>query len=88
LMFSINMHSFMLMVFSLMIILAQIFKEHNEFIALVFVLVPVYFTAGMKRFYRQPLWKILFKEILLALIYFIILILSLLITGIITLYYF
>jgi hypothetical protein len=50
--------------------------------------VPVYFTAGMKRFYRQALWKILFKEMILAGIYLIILLLSLLVTGYITLYFF
>jgi hypothetical protein len=88
LIFSINMHSFMLMVFSIMIILSQVIKENSHFIALAFVLVPVYFTAGMKRFYRQPLWKIIIKEIFLAVMYFIILFLSLLIAGVITLYFF
>lgn len=88
LMFSINMHSFMLLVFSLMIILGQIVKGNNNFIALMFILVPVYFTAGMKRFYRQALWKIILKEMILAGIYFIILLLSLLVAGYITLYFF
>jgi hypothetical protein len=87
LMFSINMHSFMLLVFSLMIILSQILKQNASYVGFMFLLVPVYFTAGMKRFYKQALWKILFKELILALIYFIILLLSLLIAGYITLYF-
>ena len=78
----------MLLVFSLMIILSQVINKNSEHVAWMFILVPVYFTAGMKRFYRQPLWKILFKEFILAVVYFIILLLSLLIAGYITLYFF
>jgi hypothetical protein len=88
LMFSINMHSFILLVFSIMIILGQIIKQNNDFIPFMALLVPVYFTAGMKRFYGQSLWKILLKESILAGIYFIILLLSLLVAGFITLYLF
>ena len=88
LMFSINMHSYMLLVFSLMIILSQVIKENSEHVGWMIILVPVYFTAGMKRFYRQPLWKILLKEMILAGIYFIILLISLLVAGYITLYFF
>ncbi len=88
LMFSINMHSFMLLVFSMMIILSQILKENSEYIAFMYILVPVYFTAGMKRFYQQALWKIILKELILGFIYFIILILSLLVAGYVTLYFF
>ena len=88
LMFSINMHSFMLLMFSMMIILSQIVNENGEYIAFMFILVPVYFTAGMKRFYRQSLWKIILKELILGFIYFIILLVSLLVAGFITLYFF
>ena len=87
-MFSINMHSFMLLMFSMMIILSQIVNENGEYIAFMFILVPVYFTAGMKRFYRQSLWKIILKELILGFIYFIILLVSLLVAGFITLYFF
>lgn len=87
LMFSINMHSFMLLVFSIMIIISQILKENSEYIAFMYILVPVYFTAGMKCFYQQALWKIIMKELILGFIYFIILILSLLVAGYITLYF-
>jgi len=87
LMFSINMHSFMLLVFSIMIILAQIIKENGLYIAIMYILIPVYFTAGMKRFYQQALWKIILKELILGFIYFIILIISLLVAGYITLYF-
>lgn len=87
LMFSINMHSFILLVFSMMIILGQIMKEHTGYIAFLSILIPVYFTAGMKRFYRQRLWKIILKELILGGIYFIILLISLLVAGYITLYF-
>jgi hypothetical protein len=53
-----------------------------------FIIIPVYFTAGMKRFYRQVIWKIILKEMILAGMYFIILLLSLLVAGYITLYFF
>jgi hypothetical protein len=88
LMFSINMHSFMLLVFSLMIILGQILKENSGYVAFMFIIIPVYFTAGMKRFYRQVIWKIILKEMILAGMYFIIMLLSLLVAGYITLYFF
>jgi hypothetical protein len=78
----------MLLVFSMMIILSQIIKGNNNFIALMFILVPVYFTAGMKRFYKQGLWKIILKELILGSLYFIILFVSLLVAGFITLYLF
>jgi hypothetical protein len=87
LMFSINMHSFMLLIFSLMIVLSQIFKEHKDVIPLLFIIIPVYFTAGMKSFYRQRLWKIILKEAILAGIYFIILLVFLLVAGFITVYF-
>lgn len=87
LMFSINMHSFMLLLFSIMIILAQIINKNGEYIAFISILIPVYFTAGMKRFYQQALWKIILKELILGFIYFIILLLSLLVAGYITIYF-
>jgi len=77
----------MLLVFSMMIILSQILKENSQYTAFMFILVPVYFTAGMKRFYRQALWKIILKELILGFIYFIILLLSLLVAGYVTLYF-
>ena len=88
LMFSINMHSFMLLVFSMMIILSQFPKEDSGYVAFIFIFVPVYFTAGMKRFSQQVLWKIILKELILVGMYFIILLLSLLVAGYITLYFF
>jgi len=87
LVFSINMHSFMLLVFSMMIILSQILKENSQYTAFMFTLVPVYFTAGMKRFYQQALLKIILKEMILGGLYFIILLISLLVAGFITLYF-
>jgi hypothetical protein len=87
LMFSINIHSFILLVFSMTIILGQIVKENAGYVAFMLILIPVYFTAGMKRFYRQALWKIILKELILGGIYFIILLFSLLVAGYITLYF-
>ena len=85
LIFSINMHSFALLVLSIMILLAWITGENNEFIFLGFILIPVYFTAGMRQFYRQPYWKIFLKEFILSVLYVIILIITLLVSGFITL---
>ena len=88
LMFSINMHSFMLLIFSLVIILSQIIGERDQFIAILFIIIPVYFTIGMKRLYRQSLWKIILKEFILAVMYIIILLVTLFIAGFLTLYFF
>lgn len=88
LIFSINMHSFVLLILTLVIILSQVVGEKDGFILLLLIAIPVYFTAGMKRFYQQPLWKIIFKEIILMLLYTIILIISMAIAGFITLYFF
>lgn len=77
----------MLLLFSIMIILAQIINKNGEYIAFISILIPVYFTAGMKRFYQQALWKIILKELILGFIYFIILLLSLLVAGYITIYF-
>ena len=72
---------------SIMIILGQIFKENGDYMAFMFLLIPVYFTAGMKRFYQQALWKIILKEVILGGIYTIILLVTLLVAGYITLYF-
>jgi len=88
LMFSINMHSFMLLIFSLVIILNQIIGDKNQFISILFIIVPVYFTIGMKRFYRQSFWRIILKEFIIGVMYTIILIVTLFFAGFITLYFF
>jgi len=85
LIFSINMHSFALLVLSLVIILGLITGKNNEIIFLMLILIPVYFTAGMRRFYRQSYWKIILKELLISFLYTIILIITLLVAGFITL---
>ena len=87
LIFTINMHSFTLLLFSLMIILSLIIGEKDSFVNFMFLLVPIYFTAGMKRFYQQSYWKIIFKEFILFFLYTIILIFSMIIAGFLTLYF-
>lgn len=87
LIFTINMHSFTLLLFSLMIILNLIIGEKDGFINFFFLIVPIYFTAGMKRFYQQSYLKIILKEFILFFLYLIILIISMIIAGFLTLYF-
>lgn len=74
LLFSINMHSFALLVLSVVFLLNMIFKWNNNYANFLVLIIPVYFTIGMKRFYKQGLFKILLKELLLGLIYTVLLI--------------
>ncbi|MBL7113348.1 MAG: DUF3667 domain-containing protein [Bacteroidales bacterium] len=78
LVFSINMHSFALFLLSVLLSLKLIIKGNDDYVSLLFLIVPVYFTIGMKRFYKQSIFKTLVKEFILALIYSILLIASLL----------
>ncbi len=87
LIFSINIHSFAILIFTLMIIINQLVGENNGLTPLMLLIIPVYFTAGMKRFYQQAYWKIIVKEFILALLYSIILIITLFIAGFFTLYF-
>jgi hypothetical protein len=85
LIFSIHMHAFALLVLSIMILLSRITGENNEFISVMLILIPVYFTGGMKRFYQQSYLKIILKEFILIFFYILILIITLLVAGFITL---
>jgi len=87
LIFSINMHSFALLLFTVMILLNLLVGEKDGFIPSLVLLVPIYFTAGMKRFYQQSYWKIIIKEFILFFLYTIILIISMGIAGFLTLYF-
>lgn len=87
LIFSINMHSFALLLFTIMILLSLAVGEKDGFIPFLVLLVPIYFTAGMKRFYQQSYWKIIIKEFILFFLYTIILIISMGIAGFLTLYF-
>jgi hypothetical protein len=77
LVFSINMHSFALFVLSVILILGLLIKGEDGFLAIFFLIIPVYFTIGMKRFYRQNLFKTLAKEFILTFIYSFLLVASL-----------
>ena len=77
LVFSINMHSFALFVLSVMLLVGLFIKGEDDFLGFFLLLLPVYFTIGMKRFYKQNLFKTLLKEFILAFVYTILLVASL-----------
>ncbi len=77
LVFSINMHSFALFILSLMLLIGLLIKVEDSFLALLLLIIPVYFTIGMKRFYGQKIFKTLAKEFILTFIYTILLVASL-----------
>jgi len=85
LVFALNMHSFTLLVLSLVLVTGLIWKGNNISPWLM-ILLPFYFTVGMKRFYRQSWIKTVGKEIILGFAYTICLILSIPVVGLITLY--
>ncbi len=87
LIFSINMHSFVLLILTVIILLSLIIGENDGYVLLLLLTIPIYFAAGMKQFYQQPYWKIIIKEIILMFLYTIILIISVGIAGIFTLYF-
>ena len=49
-------------------------RRAEDYFDLLTLVIPVYFTIGMKRFYKQSLIKIIVKEIILGLIYSVLLI--------------
>lgn len=85
LVFSLNMHSFTLLILSLLLIINMIWKGNNMS-AWLMLLIPIYFTAGMKRFYRQSWIKTIGKEFILGIVYSILLLLAFPVVGLITLY--
>jgi len=72
--FTINMHSFALFILSLMLLIGLFIKGDDNFLGLLLLLIPVYFTIGMKRFYKQNIFKTLLKEFILGFIYTLLLI--------------
>lgn len=88
LVFALNMHSFALLVLSLIITLKYLFPDVGDGFLMMLIVMPVYFTAGMHRFYGQGWFKTIFKEIILTFIYWILLVVSLLVLLVGTLYYF
>lgn len=69
LLFALNMHSFALLILTVMVGLQLIFRVQNGFVAWFALVIPVYFIIGMKRFYAQGIPKVLLKAVLLAMIY-------------------
>ena len=85
LVFALNMHSFALLVFSVLIVLKMVFPSGRELFNILLVLLPVYLGSGMKRFYGQAWFKTITKELVLSLVYTILLVITLLILLFITL---
>jgi len=73
LVFTINMHSFALFILSLMLLIGIFIKGEDHFLAILLLLIPVYITIGMKRFYGQKIFKTMVKEFILSLLYTILL---------------
>jgi len=73
LIFSINMHSFALLILAVISLLKIVIHGNDGFVSLLGLLIPVYFVIGMKRFYEQKLWKILLKVLVLGIAYFVLL---------------
>ena len=80
LVFSVNMHSFAMLVLTLIFIFQFWFPVAENYIGLGILIMPIYFISGMKRFYRQSVWKIILKVIIVGILYIILLIFVL--TGI------
>ena len=74
LVFTINMHSFSLFVLSVMLLLGLLIKGDDDFLAAILLVIPVYFTIGMYRFYRQNIFKTILKEFILGFIYTILMV--------------
>lgn len=74
LIFTLNMHSFVLLVLTILALLQFLIKRNDDFTVILALVIPVYFLAGMKRFYEQKFWKIFLKSIILWIIYILLLI--------------
>jgi len=85
LVFALNMHSFTLLVLSIVLLTRLIWKE-NPISPWLMMLLAIYFTVGMKRFYQQSWIKTIGKEVILGIVYSIFLLLSIPVVGLITLY--
>jgi len=69
LIFSVNFHSFILLILSIVVGIHLIFKEHASFSNILLLAIPVYGIAGMMRFYKQGFFKTFLKSFLIATIY-------------------
>lgn len=86
LLFSLNMHSFTLLIFALIVGIQLMLKENANFVRWLGFLIPVYFVIGMKRFYGQNIFKTVLKTVLLGLIYGILLLTTLILMLVLALY--
>lgn len=86
LVFSLNMHSFTLLLFSFLVIVAMVFPSASGASQWLLVVLPVYFAVGMKRFYMQGWFKTILKEIILTVLYSILLAIAFLSVLILTLF--
>jgi len=77
LIFSINMHSFGLLVMTLVFSLHILFKSLGTYPGILMLSIPIYFIAGMKRYYMQNYFKTIAKTLILALVYSILVIITL-----------
>lgn len=71
LIFTLNVHSFALLVLTIIAVLKFLIKGNDDFVTILILVLPVYFLIGMKRFYEQKFWKILLKSIILGSIYLV-----------------
>jgi hypothetical protein len=76
LVFSVNMHSFALLILSINATLQIIFKGADEFFDRIALIIPVYFIIGMMRFYKQGFFKVVLKFIILSVVYILLLIIA------------
>lgn len=86
LIFTLNMHSFALFILSFIFIMKIILKGDDNFLYLLIFLIPVYFTAGIKRFYHQGIFKTILKEFILTFLYGILLLAALTGLAVLTMY--
>ncbi|MCT4616461.1 MAG: DUF3667 domain-containing protein [Marinifilaceae bacterium] len=69
---AINQHSFMFVVFLLITILSILLPTSSDaFKNYLLILIPIYVVIGNKKLYKEKIWKILFKTLILGLIYII-----------------
>ncbi len=84
LVFSVNMHAFVMLFISIISLLNLWLPGGNEIYQYMILIIPVYITAGMKRFYGQKLLKTILKLFILGFLYTILLIAALTIIAVIS----
>jgi hypothetical protein len=87
LIFSLNMHSFALLLFSIMVILKTTFPAVGDSFNLMLIFLPLYFSLGMKRFYIQAWFKTILKVFILTIVYGLLLFASMMVVLVLTIYF-